>query len=73
MVRNFGSRFSSFGSDKIFDRRRLNHSVPDEKFVKRPQRGKPELDRRAAKIVPAQKPQIISKIVALQFFPGAAD
>jgi hypothetical protein len=43
--------------------------VPDEEFVKCPQRGKPELDRRATEIVPSEIPQIIPKIIALQLVP----
>jgi hypothetical protein len=55
---------------QIFYRRRPDHAVSDEKLVKRPQRAEPELNCRAAQVLPAQKTEVRAKIIALKFFPG---
>jgi len=44
--------------------------MPNKKFVKRSQRGKPQLRRRATQIVSAKKSYEAAKIIALEFFPN---
>ena len=69
-VKNFGKPLFQFRQRQIFYRRTFRRAVPDEKFVKRPQRGKPKLRRRAAQIISSEKSHEAAKIIALKFFPN---
>src|SRR5262245_30620104 len=43
--------------------------MPDEEFVKCPQRRKTECDRRPPQVLSSKKTEVAAEIIALKFFP----